>query len=73
MKYLAPVAGFTPTYFDWEEELPNALANLRKRSPGGVLPNVYIVVNVKGIEARMQRAEKEWQRSRNLLPKCNAK
>jgi len=68
-----PIAGFTPTYFDSEEELPKALANLRKRSPGGVLPNVYIVVNVKRIEARMQRAEEKWQRSRDSLPKPKAK
>jgi hypothetical protein len=59
------MGGFTPTYFDSEKELPKALADLQKRSPAGWgPPSVYTVVNVKRAEARMQQAEKEWQRSR---------
>ena len=59
-----PLYGFTPTYFDSEEKLPEALAQLRKRTPDGTLPGVYAVVNVARIEARIRRTEEEWSKRR---------
>lgn len=64
-----PMGGFTPTHFASEKDLPKALAELRGRSPSGLLPSVYIVVNVERIEARMRRAEKESRQPRTSHPK----
>jgi hypothetical protein len=61
------IMGFVPTYFDSEERLPQALAALRERSPGGLLPGVYAVVNVERIEARMRLAEEESSKRRKAL------
>jgi hypothetical protein len=57
-----PTASFTPTHFTSEEDLPEALTDLQKRSPDGRLPGVYMVVNVERIEARMRHAEEEWRK-----------
>src|SRR4051812_7583613 len=60
------IVGFTPTYFDSDKTLPEALAQLRDRSPDGrAPPGAYMVINIEEIESRMRRAEEEWRQSQN--------
>jgi hypothetical protein len=59
-----PLFAYTPRYFDSEEDLPEALANLQKTSPGGLLPGAFMIINSQRIKARMRRVEEEWRERR---------
>jgi hypothetical protein len=50
--------GFAIKSFKSERDIPKALKSLL-----GARPSAYLIVNVKEIRAKMQRAEDEWQRA----------